>query len=165
MSRDFLELKTANDYINRKRLSKDEMEIIKNLVYDFKNNFAGFFSLVIYRQISRLARMLDKIEEIETNLYELQLTDYTNIEGVERLQKMLNMNVTLIFDQLTNIAGNPNLKPFFDNNAIFVEKITQKIFQDPSSNQQVELSSSSNLSKENRVKINNVLTNLLQLHS
>lgn len=115
--------------------------------------------------MSRLARMLDKIEELETNIYELQLTDFTNTEGVERLQKMLNMNVTLIFDQLTSIAANPNLKPFFDNNAIFVEKITQKIFQDPSSNQQVELNSSSNLSKENRVKINNVLTNLLQLHS
>lgn len=165
MSREVIQLKTANDYINRKQISREDMEIIKNLVYDFKNNFAGFFSLIIYRQISRLARMLDKIEDLETNLYELQLTDSNDIDAMERLQNILNRNVTLIFEQLHSIAGNPNLKQFFDNNAIFVEKITQKIFQDGSSTKQLDVSSSSSLSKEGRQKVNTVLTNILQLHS
>lgn len=157
-----LDLKTANDYINRRSLEREDLENIKNLVYDFKHNFSGLFSLIVYKQISRISRMLNKIEELEIKLYEMQLIDDNDLEGMERFQKILNLNVTLMLDQLTSIASNPNLKVFFDNNGLFVEKLTQKLYRDEGDlNPSLEISSSDSLSKESRSKINNVLNKLL----
>ncbi len=156
-----LTLKVANDYINRRSVSREDQENIKNLVYDFKNNFSGFLSLVIYRQISRISRMLDKIEEIEDYLFTQVLVQEGDIESLDKFQKSLNNHTMLLIDQLTGIAANPNMKIFFENNGLFVEKISQKLYQDSGNlNPEMELSSGA-ISKESRKKIKAVVENVL----
>lgn len=158
-----LTLKTANDYINQRSLSREDLESIKSLVHEFKTSFSGFLSLVIYRQMSRITRMLDKIEEIESYIYDNILIDTLTTEQLNDLQRSLSFNTTNLIDQLTSIAANPNLKLFFDNNnGNFVEKVTQKLFHSSHVlNPELELSQNTSLDKEGRLKVQNVLSKLI----
>jgi len=158
-----LELKTANNYINNRELSREDLDTIKLLVHDFKTNFSGFLSLVVYRQISRLSKMLDKMEEIENHFYDNLIIENLSTEDFERYQNTISYNITAILNQLTNIASNPNMKLFFDNNnGLFVEKITQKLFHtDNQLRPDLEINSDNILSKEGRLKVQKVLTELI----
>lgn len=146
----FVSLVTLVEYLNGRSVSAEDHRKIESQLVNFKSNLNGFMTMVVYKQMQRLARLLDAADAMEARLYTAQTISELDIEGLNKMAFTIqnSMNKTLEF--LMQMTNDVNMRNMLNKSEAF---LTPPGKTDDGSKIKVDVTS---FSKESRDRIRSV---------
>lgn len=152
---DIVSLRRVIGYINGQPATVSEVQHMEKLLSSFKSNLNGFMALVVYKQMQRVARLLDAMDKIETRLYS---QSSINSRPDDELMPLFisiqsSMNESLRF--LENVSNNVNVKNLMNK--------LDSLFNPEQLHKLSETDKMSTMTKEQRQKVVDVSKLLLSV--
>ena len=98
-----LELEDVMKYINGEVLDETRVAYFHRLLSGFKNNLSGFIGMTAYKQMNRLAKLLDRLEQIEDKIYSSDTIDSSSSEMLYSMAINIQNNVVTTLSFLMGI--------------------------------------------------------------
>jgi hypothetical protein len=142
-------------YINGKQASVAEVQDMEKLLSSFKSNLNGFMALVVYKQMQRVARLLDAMDKIESRLYSSSSIDSRPVDELLPLFISIQSSMNECLRFLENVSNNVNVKNLMNK--------LDSLFNPEQIISQSDSARVSSLSKEERQKVTDVSRLLLSV--
>lgn len=90
-------------YMKGEVVSKEELENINKLLFNFHGNLGSFMVASVYKQMERVSRMLDFLERAEQQLYERALEGGKEVD-LSRVMKTTSQNIIYVMQQIMEVS-------------------------------------------------------------